>query len=493
MSFFRSIKVRVWFRFEVVVMAMLAFTYVFLIALFPSFYSWMKTYEIEETFVKIRANWSNDSIFEIINQQAAEKKMYIEINFPQTNYSYTANKLGGSLSLAVLAKSGFIKSINESKNGKIYKNFRDDQENNSVLMMGSYIGSDRYNPEAYIFICNYLEPIGTTVSIFVRQFIIVGIIMMILTVFMSAFFSAKISEPIIRINNSAKDLPQGKFDAKIEKNDFDEIKQLSSTLTTASKEIAKSDDLRRELMANISHDLRTPLTMIKAYAEMIRDLSGDNPEKRERHLKVIIDETDRLSSLVTDILDLSKLQAGVTELHREAFNFSQRLSSVISRFDIIKENQGICIDLEAEDDIVLFADKTKIEQVVYNLINNAVIYAGDDNKVIVRLYRTGDRKMRFEVEDHGEGISPENLPYIWDRYYKVSERAATHKRAKMGSGIGLSIVKSVLEQHGFAFGAESNVGQGSKFWFEAPEYFAEETVPEEPKAKHKLEIKINKK
>lgn len=493
MSFFRSIKVRVWFRFEVVVMAILAFTYVFLIALFPSFYSWMKTYEIEETFVKIRANWSNENVFEIINQQAAEKKMYIEINFPQTDYSYTANKLGGSLSLAVLAKGGFIKSINESKNGKIYKNFRDDQENNSVLMMGSYIGTDRYNPDAYVFICNYLEPIGTTVSIFVRQFIIVGIIMMILTVFMSAFFSAKISEPIIRINNSAKDLPQGKFDAKIEKNDFDEIKQLSATLTTASKEIAKSDDLRRELMANISHDLRTPLTMIKAYAEMIRDLSGDNPEKRERHLKVIIDETDRLSSLVTDILDLSKLQAGVTELHREAFNFSQRLSSVISRFDIIKENQGICIDLEAQDDIVLFADKTKIEQVVYNLINNAVIYAGDDNKVIVRLYRTGDRKMRFEVEDHGEGISPENLPYIWDRYYKVSERAATHKRAKMGSGIGLSIVKSVLEQHGFAFGAESNLGQGSKFWFEAPEYIAEETVPEEPKAKHKLEIKINKK
>ena len=307
---------------------------------------------------------------------------------------------------------------------------------------------------------------------------------------MSAFFSTKISEPIIRINNSAKSLPQGKFDAKIEKNDFDEIKQLSATLSSASKEIAKSDDLRRELMANISHDLRTPLTMIKAYAEMIRDLSGDNPEKRERHLKVIIDETDRLSSLVTDILDLSKLQAGVTELHMEMFNFSERLSSVTSRFDIIKENQGISIDLEAQDDILLFADKTKIEQVVYNLINNAVIYAGDDNKVIVRLYRTNGGKIRFEVEDHGEGISAENLPYIWDRYYKVSERATTHKRAKMGSGIGLSIVKSVLEQHGFAFGAESNLGKGSKFWFEAPEY--SEAVQDEPKSKHKHEFKLNK-
>ncbi len=490
MSFFRSIKVRVWLRFEIVVLAMLAFTYVFLIALFPSFYSWSKTYEIEETFVKIRSNWTSEKIVDIVNQQAAEKKMYIEINFPKANYTYSANKLGGSLSIAFLSKDSFINSINESKNGKIYKNFRDEQEDNSVLMMGSYIG-DRSNPEAYIFIFNYLEPIGTTVSIFVRQFVIVGIIMMILTVFMSAFFSAKISDPIIRINDSAKSLPQGKFDAKIERGDFDEIKQLSETLSSASYEISKSDDLRRELMANISHDLRTPLTMIKAYAEMIRDLSGDNPEKRERHLKVIIDETDRLSSLVTDILDLSKLQAGVTELHRELFNFSERLSSVISRFDIIKVNEGISIDLEAQEDIVLFADKTKIEQVVYNLINNAVIYAGDDNKVIVRLYKTDSGAIRFEVEDHGEGISPENLPYIWDRYYKVSERSATHKRAKMGSGIGLSIVKSVLEQHGFLFGAESSLGQGSKFWFEAPGY--SEPVQEEIKPKHKLEIKINKK
>ena len=149
---------------------------------------------------------------------------------------------------------------------------------------------------------------------------------MILTIFMSALFSYKISDPIIRINKSAKELPQGKFNADIEKYDYAEIKQLARTLTSASKEIAKSDDLRRELMANISHDLRTPLTMIKAYAEMIRDLSGDNPEKRERHLKVIIDETDRLSSLVTDILDLSKLQAGVTEMHLETFNFTSRLS-----------------------------------------------------------------------------------------------------------------------------------------------------------------------
>lgn len=470
MNFFRSIKVRVWLLFEAIVMVMLVFTYIFLIAMFPGFYEWMKTYEISEALLEIRSNWESDQIVRVIENQATEKKMYIEVSFPSTGYSLKADRLGGAISPVLLASEQMRKKVRESENGIVYKRFRDEQEDNSILLMGSYIGGDKSDPEAYIFICNYLEPIGTTVTIFKRQFYFVGIIIMILTVFISLLFAYRVSDPIIRINKSAKELPQGKFNTDISKRDYEEIKQLAGTLTSASKEIAKSDDLRRELMANISHDLRTPLTMIKAYAEMIRDISGDNPDKRERHLKVIIDETDRLSSLVTDILDLSKLQAGVTEVNLETFNFSERLSGVISRFDIMKEKDGVFIDLRAEENITITADITKLEQVVYNLINNAVTYAGEDNTVIVRLFRKDNGLVRFEVEDHGEGISAENLPYIWDRYYKVSERTKTHKRAKMGSGIGLSIVKSVLEQHNFAFGAQSSEGVGSTFWFEAPEY-----------------------
>lgn len=476
LNFLRSIKFRSWMLFEIVVIAMLGFIYIFLIAMYPSFYKWMKTYEISEAFVEIKANWNNDSIVEIINKHAAEKKMYIEIRFPTTDYSYTADRLGGSFSPAILAKGVFIESIQKSETGIIYQQFRDEKEDNSILLMGSYIGDNKHNPEAYIFISNYLQPVGSTVSIFVRQFCVVGLIMMVLTVFTSSLFAYNISEPIIRINRAAKGLPQGRFNIRNSKFDYEEIKQLSETLTSASKEIAKSDDLRRDLMANISHDLRTPLTMIKAYAEMIRDLSGDNPEKREKHLKVIIDETDRLSSLVTDILDQSKLQAGVAEMNAETFNFSERLSGVVARFDILRENEGVKIDMQVEDDIIITADVTKLEQVVYNLINNAVTYVGDDNTVYIRLFHKGD-KARFEVEDHGEGISEENLPYIWDRYYKVSERNKTHKRAKMGSGIGLSIVKGVLQQHNFGFGAESTEGKGSTFWFEFPEYKDPSTEP----------------
>lgn len=488
MKLLRSIKFNVWLCFEAIVVAMLIFTYVFLIALFPVFYEWSKSFEIAEAMAYIKMSWSqgtSDEFSSAVNGIARRNKMYIEISMADyPYYTVSLDYLGGSQSLSQLNKTRFRAAALESEAGIYYDKFRDERENNTILTMCSYAGS-RDDPEAFIFICSYMQPVGTTVAIFQRQFLFVAFIIMMLTLFISAFFANRLSNPIIRINRHAKELPQGKFDAEIDEHDFNEIRQLSATLHDASKEIAKSDDLRRELMANISHDLRTPLTMIKAYAEMIRDLSGDNPEKRERHLKIIIDETDRLSSLVNDILDLSKLQAGVTEMNLTVFDLSDRLSGVISRFDILKENDGIVIQLQADEGVMIKADVTKLEQVVYNLINNAVTYTGDDNTVIVRLYRKQPGLMRFEVTDHGDGIAPEYLPYIWDRYYKVSERNKTHKRAKMGSGIGLSIVKNVLEQHGFAYGAESVVGQGSTFWFEAPEY-VEAPEPEPQKQSLRL-------
>ena len=218
-------------------------------------------------------------------------------------------------------------------------------------------------------------------------------------------------------------------------------------------------------MANVSHDLRTPLTMIKAYAEMIRDLSGNDPEKREKHLQVIIDETDRLTLLVSDILNLSKLESGVMPIELMNFDFSEDLKDIISRFSLLDDMKDYQVRLEAEDGIIINADRQKIEQVVYNLVNNAINYIGEDKLVIVRLYRKNPNTARFEVADRGLGIPTEKLPYIWDRYYKI-DRSENYKRSIKGTGLGLSIVKGILNSHGFLFGCDSVLGQGSVFWFE---------------------------
>ena len=196
---------------------------------------------------------------------------------------------------------------------------------------------------------------------------------------------------------------------------------------------------------------------------MIRDLSGNNPEKREKHLGVIIDETDRLTLLVNDILNLSKLQSGNVELDRKVINFSSLLRDIVSRFSMLDETK---IELNCDEDIHINADSKQLGQAVYNLIINAINYSGVDT-VTVNLYGVGLSNVRFEVSDKGVGISADQLPYIWDRYYKVN-RSENYKRAVKGTGLGLSIVKSVFECHGFRYGVESEEGSGTTFWFECP-------------------------
>ncbi len=293
-------------------------------------------------------------------------------------------------------------------------------------------------------------------------------IILIIACLVSILLASRIANPIVKISRSANKLITGEFNMPVDNSDYAEIAMLVENLNAASSEIAKTEKLRKDLMANISHDLRTPLTMIKAYGEMIRDLSGNNPEKREKHIKVIIDEADRLTALVADILNLSKLQSGVAEINVSTFDFSAHLKGIMSRFGILNtddEKRNCVIELDITDGIWISADITKLEQVVYNLVNNGINYIGDDNKLIVRLFENGKKTARFEVTDHGVGIPEENLPYIWERYYKV-DRSENHKRAVKGTGLGLSIVKGVLEAHHFRYGVISTVGIGSTFWFE---------------------------
>ena len=199
--------------------------------------------------------------------------------------------------------------------------------------------------------------------------------------------------------------------------------------------------------------------MIIAYAEVMRDLPGENTPE---NVQVVIDEAGRLTNLVNDMLDISKLQAGVMEKNDTEYNLTESIESVLERYNKLKEQDGYCIHFEYDRKVLVKADEYKIYQVIYNLINNAVNYTGKDKTVWVR-QKIYDDKVRIEVTDSGEGIAKEALPYVWDRYYKVDK---THKRAVMGTGLGLSIVKNILELHHAGYGVESEPGCGSTFWFE---------------------------
>ncbi|MCR1869612.1 HAMP domain-containing sensor histidine kinase [Longicatena caecimuris] len=306
-----------------------------------------------------------------------------------------------------------------------------------------------------------LTPVNATIETIQTQFLIIAVILILIASLLAMYLSRKIATPIIEINDGAKILAKGRYDVAFKGKGYLEIEELSNTLNYAAKELSKVESLRRELIANMSHDLRTPLTMISGYGEVMRDIPGENTAE---NVQIIIDETKRLTNLVNDMLDLSKLQAGAQEINSSSFNITEEIEHIIARYDKLLTNKDFTIQFQYDKPVFVKADIIKINQVIYNLINNAINYCGDDHKIYVRQLIEKDR-VRIEVMDHGEGIEKEQLPYIWERYYKVDK---THVRSKIGSGLGLSIVKAILELHKAEYGVISKRGQGTTFWFTLP-------------------------
>ena len=298
------------------------------------------------------------------------------------------------------------------------------------------------------------------------QLVLISLIVIFVALIISGLLSMELTKPISQISRAAKRMATGDYSVDFQAQySYAEMNALAETLNYAKEEISRADELQKEVLANVTHDLKTPLTMIKAYASMIQEISGDNPEKREKHTQVIIDETDRLTALVNDILKMSKIRSGMDTLKTEEFNLSEFIHTVLERFEFLTETQGYTIVRDIDDELYTRADKDKIEQVVYNLIGNAVNYTGDDKKITVSLHRKNE-KIRFSVTDTGKGIPPEECSTIWERYYSSAE---THKRPIKGTGLGLSIVKTILVKHGFGFGVDSEVGKGSTFFVDFPD------------------------
>ena len=316
-----------------------------------------------------------------------------------------------------------------------------------------------------------LTPVNATVETLRIQLSYITLVLLFIGLGMALLLSRHISDPIIRLNAASRKLAQGDYGAHFDGEGYLEVAQLADTLNQASRELTKVEELRRELIANVSHDLRTPLTMIVGYAEVMRDIPGENTPE---NVQVIVDEASRLSLLVDDLMDLSRLQSGTQSLERVRFSLTQSVENIMLRYAKLTEQDGYTIVFEhGEEDAWVYADETRVGQVIYNLINNAIHYTGPDKRVTVRQIVMEDW-VRLEVEDTGEGIPKAELPYIWERYYKVKQN---HRRAAVGTGLGLSIVRKVLDMHNARYGVVSELDQGSVFWFALPLMRRDEEEP----------------
>lgn len=444
-----SLKANVWIYLIIFTLIIITIIWFFQVVFIDSFYEYSKSKQIKQTANKIVENYTSDKYD--LDKLSFDKDVCIEI-VVNKKIIYSSN----NYNKGCIVESG--KYINDFySNNYTNRNYEiiNPRFNNKTL-----IYAVKLNENTSIFVNASLEPLDNTVVILSKQLIIVSIIVIILSFVIGYFISKKISRPIENINNKAKKLAKGNYDFNFDNNsNIYEIDELANTLNYAKSELEQTDELRRELLSNVSHDLKTPLTMIKGYAEMVRDITYKDKNKRNDNLNIIIEETDRLNLLVEDILTLSKIESNKDEIKLERFDICLLVRNIINRYDIYKQLDGYIFVLNIPDSLYITADKKKIEQVIYNLVNNAINYTGNDNKIIINIKT--DNNIKIEIIDTGEGINEEDIPFIWDKYYHSKKK---HKRNLVGSGIGLSIVKKILESHDFEYGVVSS-NEGTMFYF----------------------------
>lgn len=458
-----SLKFKIWLYFIIFTVIVFALLWIFQIFFLERFYKGMKARTAVESMNTIAESFMNDNkeeFYRTVNDVAHDNELCVLVTDRYGRQIYKRHVIGDCIIHNLNNENAdLIEKIKNSEDGIIKKMPKNRNTGNPMLVCGMRLGP-AIEPYGFLLINSALAPVEATVAIIKRQLMIITVILVILAFLISLYLARRIAKPIDRITKSAEKLAKGDFTAKFDGRGYLEAKKLADTLTYAEKELSKVDMMQRDLIANVSHDLRTPLTMLKAYAEMIRDLSGDNPVKRNEHLEIIISETDRLAMLVNDMLDLSKLESGRQKLEPSEFGISGKLSEIIDRFKGLSDKNGYHIQFTPDEERIVCCDVVKIEQVIYNLINNAINYTGKDKNVFVRQINTEDGVL-VEVEDTGDGIEKDKIKLIFDKYY----RSENHKREVVGTGLGLSIVKAVLKLHNYDYGVRSTIGKGSTFWF----------------------------
>lgn len=451
----RSLRANLLIYFLIFSAIILGFLYFFQIVFFNTYYKINQTNNLEQTVNLIEKNIDKENAKVLLNEISLNNEVCIQIVkdsnliYYSDYYKHCAGKDNDALEVII---SSFINS--DKKYLKV--DFVNNIYNNKSLVYGKKLKND-----TYVFANSSLEPMDKSINLLKGQFLYVALIVLLLSFVISYYFSRRIADPILKINQSAKKLADKSNKVKFTcETEVFELKELSETLNNTAKELNKTEELRREFLANVSHDLKTPLTMIEAYAASARDLNYNNKKKRERDLNIIIDEAERLNMLVNDILLLSKIESKTTKLNLEDINIKKEIETILERFAIYK-NDGYIFEFNETEDYVITADKQGIERVIYNLINNAINYTGEDKKVKIT-FEKNQNILTINIIDTGKGIEEEDKKLVWNKYFRINKR---HRRTTVGTGLGLSIVKEILEEHKFEYGIKSKLNKGSCFYF----------------------------
>jgi signal transduction histidine kinase len=327
-----------------------------------------------------------------------------------------------------------------------------------------------------------IESIRESAKIANRFFAYVGIVGVFAGGIIVWFVSRKITQPILELNSISEQMVHLDFEAKYRGHAHNEIgllgeninklsaslEQSISELKTANNELQKDiekkeriDEMRKEFLANVSHELKTPIALIQGYAEGLSEGVNDDSESRAFYCEVIMDEASKMNNMVKKLLTLNQLEFGNDLVSMERFDITSLVKNYIQSAAILTKQSGVTVEMEDYPAIYVWADEYKTEEVFMNYFSNALNHCGGEKKIVVSLRET-DNLVRVSVFNTGDRIPEEAIPHLWEKFYKV-DKARTREYG--GSGVGLSIVKAIMESMNREFGVE-NCGNGVLFWFE---------------------------
>jgi len=314
-----------------------------------------------------------------------------------------------------------------------------------------------------ILLYQYITQVETLRAINRRQLISLSVVLTLMASLISFLLARHFSRPILQIKAAVEKLTEGDLDASPQVSRGDELGALSSSVEALGSELRRVDVLRKEVIANVSHELRAPLSLITGYGEMVRDVTGGCEETRNQNMDLIIREANRLSEMVDDIMGYSQMQAGYSELKLETCNLRELALSAAEYGRGAARQYGVSVAISScSEDIPVRLDAVKIGQVLRNLLNNAVNHTEDGGRIDVEITRE-ENALRVSVVNPGEEIPPDQMEQIWERYQRVQHQGGRRE----GTGIGLAIVSTILSAHGLSYGADSKDGC-NRFWFDIP-------------------------
>jgi signal transduction histidine kinase len=300
--------------------------------------------------------------------------------------------------------------------------------------------------------------LGATSDVIKIELIFVFLVFVLFSITFISLLYKSILFPLARTTEKAIKLAEGDYSIKFDEASCAEIDMLNSALNYAAVELKKSEERKGEVLSDVVHDFRAPVTMIKGCAELMRDIPGEN---NAENINLIINQSGRLGGMIDDMLEISKLKVCELSLDISSFSLTQLLIKTVNCCKSSLGKTDRIISLECDGDVWVEADRAKIERVLNNFLSNAVKYSAEDKKITVRQSIEGEN-VRIDVIDEGEGIDKDELPFIWNRYYRAG---ADRKNKVRGTGIGLAAVKNILTLHNAEYGVLSEKGKGSDFFF----------------------------